>query len=566
LKKSGGKCSDVLFGFTLLRRRHFLASSASALVAACDWASLGKSKEITGSFVGTNYARGHTLRDGGYPHVIEEELKTTVAIVGGGVAGLAVARQLRKAGITDYRIFELEDGVGGNSRGMSMQGIGCPMGAHYLPTPDERNHDLNELLQELKLLRIEGNKRHFDERFLCHSPQERLLTQQDGKPQWQDGLLPIASSDNERNTLANYADQVGVFVKNSVFTIPTASAPWNTKAQALDQISFAQWLNTQGLKSEALQWYLDYCCRDDYGAGMNEVSAWAGLHYFASRHGFSAPGSKTASDANNEGVLTWSEGNGYLVNRLAAPHAAQTDSGTLVTRVVPSKAGVQLHMWDTKDKCAEIVHAEHVVMCTPLFISKRLLREYSSDALNICSQTIHYSPWCVANVYVPTALGEWPGAQRSWDNVMQLPGQVSPFNLGYVDAMHQNTRPTPASAGPTVLSCYYAYGIDPAQRKQLLERTWKAQSDIVLNDLALAHPDIREHAKRIDIVRYGHAMAVPTPGLRSSPALEALRKPQTGRVHFAHSDLSAYSVFEEAFYWGTTAGARVAKLVTGSAK
>jgi len=48
-------------------------------------------------------------------------------------------------------------------------------------------------------------------------------------------------------------------------------------------------------------------------------------------------------------------------------------------------------------------------------------------------------------------------------------------------------------------------------------------------------------------------MAVPSPGVRSSPALRALAEVR-GRIHFAHSDLSAYSVFEEAFYQGTRAG------------
>ncbi len=539
-----------------MKRRSLIAGASSALLASCDWASLSKHKEITGGYVGVDYARGHTLRDGGYPHEIEEESRTTVAIVGGGVAGLAVARQLRKAGITDYKIFELEDSVGGNSRGMRMEGISCPMGAHYLPTPDERNHELNALLQELQLLRIEGEKRLFDEHTLCHSPQERLLVRQQGKPQWQEGLLPPVKLNDEQITSASYSDLVGVLVNNGVFAIPTVSVPWSEKAQALDQITFAQWLDSQGLKGDELRWYLDYCCRDDYGASMHEVSAWAGLHYFASRHGFTAPGSKATHEASSEGVLTWRDGNGYLTNRLAAPHAARIHTGTLVTRVVPSSAGVRLQMWDTKDKCAEIVHAEHVVICTPLFITKRLLAEYASEALQSCAQSIHYSPWCVANVYVPSALGEWPGAPRSWDNVLR---DASPFNLGYVDAMHQSTRATQASAGPTVLTCYYAYGTDPAQRKALLERSWKEQSELVLKDLELAHPDIRSKAKRIDIVRYGHAMAVPTPGLRSSAALEALRKPQAGRVHFAHSDLSAYSVFEEAFYWGTTVGKQIAK-------
>ena len=30
---------------------------------------------------------------------------------------------------------------------------------------------------------------------------------------------------------------------------------------------------------------VEYSCRDDYGVSHSKVSAWAGLHYFASRAG-----------------------------------------------------------------------------------------------------------------------------------------------------------------------------------------------------------------------------------------------------------------------------------------
>jgi hypothetical protein len=53
-------------------------------------------------------------------------------------------------------------------------------------------------------------------------------------------------------------------------------------------------------------------------------------------------------------------------------------------------------------------------------------------------------------------------------------------------------------------------------------------------------------------MRYGHAMSIPVPGVRSSAALHALAEPR-GRVSFAHSDLSGYSVFEEALFHGVRA-------------
>jgi hypothetical protein len=73
----------------------------------------------------------------------------------------------------------------------------------------------------------------------------------------------------------------------------------------------------------------------------------------------------------------------------------------------------------------------------------------------------------------------------------------------------------------------------------------------VLAPLQAVHPDLPAKLERIDLMRWGHAMSIPVPGLRSSIALKALREPHD-RLHFAHSDLAAYSVFEEAYAagWG----------------
>jgi hypothetical protein len=121
--------------------------------------------------------------------------------------------------------------------------------------------------------------------------------------------------------------------------------------------------------------------------------------------------------------------------------------------------------------------------------------------------------------------------------------------------MHQSTRPF---AGPTVLTAYFAYGSADAEtlrgeRRRLLAEEWRTCATRVVAELATAHPDLAAKLQRIDLMRYGHAMSIPAPGVRSSAALAALAAPQR-RVHFAHADLSSYSVFEEAFFHGTRAG------------
>lgn len=546
-----------------MKRRGFVASAGAAgLLAACDWKGLSTQRGITGGFVGANHERGHLLRSGAAIAAPTEEIKTPIAIIGAGVAGLAVARQLRKAGITDYVIFDLEDEVGGNSRGHVMEGITCPLGAHYLPLPGPQAHDVRELLQELKLLELSNGVERYDERHLCHSPQERLLIGQT----WQDGLLPThEQSQTTLDEYARFADRVRAIATRAPFAVPAALTASADLHAALDAEYFGEWLKREGFKSESLLWYLDYCCRDDYGAGLNEVSAWAGIHYFASRHGFDAPRTSSASEPRDTegGVLTWPQGNAWLTQQLAAPHKQQLRTGALVQRIEVQKSSILIDVYSHIRHLSNRYNAEHAVVCTPLFIAQRLLQDSLGNipAVTQAAAALRYAPWLVANVYVPEPLGEWPGMPRSWDNVIMSSG---PHSLGYVDAMHQSMRPTPASQGPTVLTFYMAFGTDAAQRRRLYEQPWKHWVDVTLNELSHAHTHIRQHARRVDVMRYGHAMAVPTPGLQHNAALRALRKPH-GRLHFAHSDLAGYSVFEEAFHFGSVAGRRVARLVSGTA-
>jgi hypothetical protein len=111
-----------------------------------------------------------------------------------------------------------------------------------------------------------------------------------------------------------------------------------------------------------------------------------------------------------------------------------------------------------------------------------------------------------------------------------------------------------------VLTTYWALGGDTPeqstqQRARLLNEPWSAWAQAVVQDLARVHRDLPAKLKQVDLMRYGHAMSIPMPGLRSSAALHALAAPQR-RVHFAHTDLSAYSVFEEAMYQGTRAASQ----------
>lgn len=545
-------------------RRRFLIESGralglvgGALGAGCspdadtalERVGLSRRDNFTASFVGVRYERGHRLREPVAAAGMSEPRRTDVAIVGAGISGLAAARALAQAGVHDYRIFDLEDEAGGNSRAGTVMGIDCPWGAHYLPVPGDAAQDVAELLTELGLRRVEQGRAVYDEMRLCHSPQERLFI--DGR--WEEGILPRTR--RSRATLDEYARFAGAVEelrRDTRFSIPTTASPWDPKVGELDAQTFDAWLRSGGYSSPELRWFLDYCCRDDYGAGLARVSAWAGLHYFASRHGFRP---FEAEPESGDGVLTWPEGNAWLARRLAAPHVDRMQTASLVVRVEEARRDVTVDVLDARDGRRTRWIAKRVILAIPLFVAARVIRPLP-PALQDVGSRLSYAPWLVANLYVAEPLAERRGqAPRSWDNVLYRGA-----GLGYVDASHQGTLPYPAA---TVLTYFLSLGDDPlAGRRLLLERSVSDWCEAILQDLAPAHRDLRGKVRQIDLVRYGHGMIVPAPGVRGDPALAALRESST-RVHYAHSDLSAYSVFEEAFHWGRQAGARTAKVLLG---
>ena len=528
-----------------LQRRHFLAASTLPLFGCAP------PDDIAGGFTGIQHERGHRLRDhtnGSAPAVTH---KTDTLIAGGGVAGLAAARALRLQGNNDFALLELEDTAGGNSRGGVVGGVACPLGAHYLPVPGDDAPEVQDLLEELGLRQRVSGRWQYDERHLCHSPQERLFF----NGAWQAGLLPVQGVGE--STLAQYQkfDQLVAQVRRQArWTIPVSKSPMAPVQRALAAITFIAYLAQNGLTDPHLRWYLDYCCRDDYGAGIATVSAWAGLHYFASRHGFHAPGLETSE---RESVLTWPEGNGWLTRRLAAPLQERLHTGRVVLRITHVKHGVEVDAFNTATQTVERWQARRAIVALPVFVAARVLQN-PPDFLRQAAATTVYAPWLVANIHIKTPLHDRPGAAPSWDNVLYgAPG------LGYVDAMHQSLKPVP---GATVLTYYRALGEVPggpgAGRRQLLDTPWAAWRDAILAELAAAHPDLPAKTSRIDLTRYGHAMACPVPKNTSQTGLQPLWSERKqllkreqfriahDRLTFAHSDWAGYSVFEEAFTLG----------------
>jgi hypothetical protein len=457
----------------------------------------------------------------------------------------------------DFALLELEDEAGGNSRGGAVGGITCPLGAHYLPVPGDDAPEVQNLLEELGLRQRVMGRWQIDERHLCHSPQERLFF----NGEWQPGLLPVQSVGAD--TLAQYAKLSALIAqaqKAEKWTVPASKWPKVPANNHLFAINFDSYLRRNGLTDPHLRWYLDYCCRDDYGAGLATVSAWAGIHYFASRHGFHVPGSDNSGEGGErDGILTWPEGNAWLTRKLAAPLKERLKTGWVVLRVAEVKHGVEVDAYNPAQHITHRWLAERCINALPVFIAARVV-DNPPDFLRAAAAQTRYAPWLVANIHISAPLFDRPGPAPAWDNVIY--GSTA-GGLGYVDAMHQSLRPVP---GATVLTHYRALGDVPSGRNLLMDTPWATWRDTILAELGVPHPDIASKTTRIDITRYGHAMAVPIPkvvsqtGLKSPLNINSLlsKKEQSNlrrqRISYAHSDWAGYSVFEEAFTMGHQAG------------
>jgi len=515
-------------------RRQFIATAgggALALLSGC-----GKSTAFPGRIVGASAAAGHRLRDGVFPKA-RETVETRVVVIGGGIAGLAAARRLDSRGVRDLLLIELEQEPGGNAASGRNAVSAYPWGAHYVPLPNDESAEVLTLFEELGIVRGRDVKGApiYDEETLCSDPMERLLD----CGRWQDGFLPdLGVTDAERRQYDAFFARMEVFRMmrgregRHAFAIPLDYSSQIPELLALDKITMAAWMKAQGWDAAPLLWYVDYCCRDDYGAGMEHVSAWAGVHYFASRRG-------RAANAERDSVVTWPEGNGWLAHKLAAPFAGRTRCGCIVWNVESAGKETVVDYFDLARGRSVRIRAQGVVCAAPRFVAQRFVRGLAPAA------GLEYSPWMVANVTVDR-LPEGNGVPLAWDNVSRR----SP-SLGYVVATHQNLNPVQRE---TVLTHYWPLdgGAPADERRRALARTHGDWCGQVAADLDATHPGIASHIRQIDIWLWGHGMIRPVPGFLWGGTRRRMQQPH-GMVVFAHSDMSGISIFEEAYIRGVHA-------------
>jgi hypothetical protein len=287
---------------------------------------------------------------------------------------------------------------------------------------------------------------------------------------------------------------------------------------------------------------VEYGTRDDYGASLSQASAWAAVHYFAGR------------ESEDEGPLTWPEGNDFIARELSRRLSRARDARgherlqTQSPVVRMARRGTQ---W-VVDTPLERVIADAVIWSAPLFLLPRICPDVTLPV------TLEYAPWVVANLVLDGPPQE-RGAPMAWDNVIY--GSPS---LGYVNAQHQQLG---TSSRERIWTWYHAVVDRPAvqARRFTQEQPWSYWRDTIVADLQRAHPDIAQRLLRVDVMRWGHAMARPVPGTLARVAQLQEWSPAE-RLFVAHADLSNLSLFEEAQWHGVQAAEQVVRTLGGGGR
>lgn len=516
-----------------------IAAVPSLLVSCKD-----KLIEITLKLTGTNHILGHRLWLKNFPKPTKE-IQIPYLIVGGGITGLSAARQFKKKGIEDFLVLELENKLGGNSANGENQYSKFPLAAHYLPLPNLRDKELLNFLEESKIIvDYKDNLPVFDETQLCFDPNERLFI----RNSWQTDLIPRYGNSKEvDNQIDLFLQRMTEFRekkgndKKYFFDIPKSFCSSDESLNSLDEITMKKWLLDNNFTAEEILEYVDYCCKDDFGLGIEFVSAWAGIHYFAAR--------KHENKKYDDTVLTWPEGNGRLVKHLKSSVENKVLTNHLVYDIQLNSNGVNVSVFNAESNESVTILAEKIILATPQYINKFLVPERKSIANNF-----HYAPWFTASITL-TDIPDNGSFPLSWDNVI-----YKGKGLGYVYNQHQNLEQI---IDKKVITYYYSFSSNDIKkdRKDLLKKPIEYWKEFVLSDLKIAHPDIDQFISAIEIHRIGHGMISPVPNFLKSKSLKEASKSIENKIFFAHSDLAGISIFEEAFHQGINV---VNKIVDGT--
>lgn len=457
-----------------------------------------------------------------------------LVIIGAGMSGLTSAYLLRK-----YKPIVLDQAVrlGGNAKGEVWNDLPYSVGAAYFMEqgPGSEIHKLfNEIGAHL----------------ICHIKDEEdptLLNNKVFEKFWTGETDPAKKEQFLK--LANYFKDV--FNEKNGQKFPEMPLPISKFSEDkkgisyltdLDKFNFRDFLEKKILNGEKLHPHietaLEHYCWSSLGSALNDLSAAAGLNFYAAEFGkvYVPPGGNSAvAECLLKKVLDVVPEKNLRTQSLVVDVVVK-DNHTIVTY---SDSNGVLHS----------IKAKATIMACPKFIVKHILRDIEPDRL-ASIEKLKYHGYLVANALIDQKI------EKSFYDLYILEGGIDPEKSQITDVVSANYAPKKKYSS-SVLSLYRGFPYDGGRAKMYEEESFKPfkeEMEKQLNEQIFPTLNIKkESIKSLRITRWGHPIPVASPGLISDGTLEKIRQPFKKRVFFVEQDNWMLPAIEtavgEALFW-----------------
>jgi hypothetical protein len=481
-----------------------------------------------------------TIKAGGAPD--SDPDVQDVLIIGGGIAGLAVAWKLRDRKV---RLLEAAPDVGGVSKSENWQGIEYATGAAYIIDPDPESEDARELAG-FRLLEELGLRRQGEDLSKDRSLNRRLSGDATHVVFSNRRVIPEAQVYTVRNR------QFFEHVLDSD-EYPSVPATDPALVAALDRVSFRAFLEDAALQRKVygrtvgaispLGWEaIEYYCWGAFGTTARETSAYHGLNFFAAEYG---------------DVLVFPGGNGFITRRLGErirqhrPQAIRT--GTWTLRVEKDGDAYVATTWESGRLRRH--RARAAVFAAPLFLAPKIIPSLP-ESQRTAIGSLTYRSYVVANVLLKRparAIFASPAFRNGYEltrvhgvDVGKVPAEEISARKVYSDAILADFA-SGAHATHAVLTVYRPYPYD-AGRTNLMSASYDDMESEVRREVLAGFGPRGLRAADIEgvrLARWGHPMIVTRPGQLADGTMRAAAASQPG-LYFAHTDVHGAPAYENA--------------------
>lgn len=447
---------------------------------------------------GDDFTIGHKLRNHEIP-VLPKHIENEVdfVIVGGGMAGLASAYYLRDH---NFLLLEQYDALGGQSRGGSYHGLSFSYGAAYF---NDVEGLIGDLLSELNLkpAKLDAKKNSW---------------------RWENSWLAgLEGTDKLYSEIKTLTENCRPIWKRLPEGIPIPLM--DSDLLKLDATPFRDYMKSHSPAFIAL---VDAYLKSSLCGGVNNVSALSAISLL---------------EDLTEASYVLPGGNPTLARALEQKVAGKRCARGFVwsIEVGENKSTV---VYADKDGVLHRVACRHVIVTAPPLVAGRILANIG-DQIKAGLLSFKYGSYLVANILMPKKI--FSGAYDNWVTPPFTFADISIAETPYIQ--QRSYKPEMGS----VLTIYQPYLPSSEGRSVLLEGNRERFATSIVDQLTKLIGPIEKDIETVVLTRWGHAMAVNTPGFFAK--ISKFNRTANSGYTFAHCSTQGIPCAE-----GAVAAARLA--------